>query len=792
LIVGRARQNVPASGHAQLEKNRADSGPFRAYSWPVPDAAGSCAFVAAVRLPLSTYLLPGQILCLASGPPTEREAFGAGLAEPPRDPSRDLGRLELRLPPTMAGPEGFIATAVAQLAGAGGAARAGLALFLLATFPPSAMRRVPVIGAMLAALLTQLAVEDGCIELLGAVPGACGFLQGWGGPIDAAGQSPDGSVEAVLVGERVVRCQVRIATFTRPDILPPSGGMVLVVNHSAGQGPDAAILAAFPGLEHVYLLTQTGVLRRSVVEMRLLNPADSSGHIRDMLPSLSCPARAADCLRLALRPRYAGRETLSTQKLPVRAAIDHALLLPPDGEQPGGVYVCGWLFDPLGCVAEVTLRGLVLSAAEDGGLTEAAVGAAVRLDTNWTRVERDDVSRVLTSEGFPPANHELHGFAAYAPGDFPADGPLYLDLAFADATCAFLPVPTQPATAVAARARVLTGTDLHKPSGLSVIERQLGPLCLALMRRRPHRGKLLQQAELDPATNGKTGVVVVIPLVGAAVPPRAVLSQFLHDPLAPDETLLLVCGAAWADGALASLRRLLSFMGLHARVLHAAVTDAASALDVAAASMPARHYLLLDPATAGAAPGWRGALLRAVGSAQKPAVACPTLLYEDLSIRFAGAAAPQILPTAPYFAVSRKLAGMPAGFAATTPGPMEATIGTLTCCLIPAAVLPSVTGAATHLNDRFGQETAFFLRLQAAGVACLWVPQAVVYAPDVTDPAEPLPRVPRLVDGWCLRAAQQENGLRAAQQEDGLRAAQEEYGLRAAHQSARALASAGS
>jgi len=732
LLVGRTWQSLPRSGHAQLENRRADSGPFRAYSWPLHDEPGGTAYVAAVKLPLGTYLLPGQTLFLTDSP-TQLD-----------------NQTELRLPASMAGSEEFINAASALLEGAARAIGTGLAQFLLATFPPSATRRVPVIGTMLVAVLAELAVEDGCVELMGAIPGACGFLQGWGGPLPQDPQEADGSIEAVLAGDRVVRCRVRIATFVRPDIVPPSGGMVLVVNHPTDQGPDPAVLAAFPGLEQVYLLTDTGVVRRTVLEPRLLNPADSSGHIRDILPALSCPPRAADCLRLALRPRFAGRETFSTQKLPVRAAIDDALVLPAEGAQTGAAYVCGWLFDPLGLVNEVTLR----SVGRSGGQS----AFAARLDEHWTLVERPDVTKALTEEGFPPAPNDLHGFAAYTVGAVRAGDAFFLDVAFTDGTCAFLPMATSAASDPASRRRVLQGTDLFKPSGISVIERQLGPFFLALMRRppvhRPAQGSI--KTMLEPVA-----VAVVIPLVGPPVQPRAVLSQFLHDSLRPDEALLFVCGANWGDGAMATLRRTLAFMGLDAQVLHAGdVDDPSSVLDVAAAYQPASHYLLLDPATSGTAPGWRQALRQAVESASQPAVACPTLLYEDLSIRFAGPSGLALSPIAPYASVTRKMAGMPAAFATSrlySEG--ETVLGTLACCLIPNAVLHAIGGAHTSLPGRFGQETGFFLRLHAAGIACLWVPQASAYAPDVADPATALEgEVGRLVDGWCLREAQQ-NGL---------------------------------
>jgi hypothetical protein len=719
LLAGRARQPVPTAGIAQLERRQTDRGTFRAHSWSADDPAEGSAFIAAVRLPVSTVPSPGQSLTLES--PTG-------------------GHITLRLPSELEGARNFAATAV-QLVDTDKPRGAQLARFLFEILPPAAMSRLPAIGNMLAALFPALAVDDGCVELMGAIPGICGFLQGWGGTVTQNSQSPDGGVEALLVGDRVARCHLRIATFARPDIVMPATGMVLVADHASGHEPNnAGVLSTLPGLVHVYLLTDTALLRRVVVENRLLNPADSAGHLRDLLPSLTCAPAAADCLRRALRPRYEGRETLGEQPLPVRAAVDQALLLPPE---PSGVptcaYLTGWLFDPTNLVVEVSLCD--------------NAGFRARLDVGWTRIARDDVTHALTREGFPPPPDDEHGFAAFAESKLAPDGPLHLDIAFRDGTCAFLPVTAASARDVTVRRRALEGTDLHKPSGLSVVERQLGPLFLALMRRPPNHGQTLAPLPKTNANATVPAIAMVVPLVGPPTIPRTFLSQFLHDPLAPDETLVLVCGAAWGPTALATLRRTVSFMNLNPRFVQAPeATDATAALDSAAATVPAESYLLLDAGTAGCRPGWRRTLRDASASAPPHSVICPTLVYEDLSVRYAGAKAITTNPVAPYVSVGRLLAGMPAALVDDGP-PQPTEFGSLACCLVPRAVLSTIGGARTRLATDFGRETAFFLRLRSAGIACLWAPRAQVYAVEPAAVPAPGAAVSRLVDGWCLRAA---------------------------------------
>jgi hypothetical protein len=74
---------------------------------------------------------------------------------------------------------------------------------------------------------------------------------------------------------------------------------------------------------------------------------------------------------------------------------------------------------------------------------------------------------------------------------------------------------------------------------------------------------------------------------------------------------------------------------------------------------------------------------------------------------------------------------------------------------VPRTVLSAIGGARTRLATSFGQETAFFLRLRAAGIVCLWVERAQVFAVDVNGLSSPSTHVGRLVDGWCLRTAQE-------------------------------------
>ena len=705
MVLGRCHDALPAQGTAQFERRQADRGQYRCLAWTVqqgsPDAAGT-AFCAAVRLPDTTPVQPGRLLAL----------LGGGEPAALHLPDRFLAATEF-------------AEAAARLAGTAGGV---LARFLADTFPAAVLQAAPQAGQMLAAYAGRIAVQDGAIELVGDIAHAaggagCAFLQGWGFPVD-------GGAEILLVGMQLGRFAVQAAQFARPDIIAPASGLLLVL-------PGEAI-PALDHMEQAFLLSGTRVHRLTLFQRRRLTPEDSVGHLRAMLPLLRCPPEAADCLRAALRPRYEGRDTVASLPTasgsgPVRAAIDLAVA------GPGGIYVTGWLLDPGRQVASVHLCG--------------APGVSARIDDSWSRVLRPDVHDSFAAS-LPPHADAAHGFTVFVATPSPEPAGLHLELALLDGSRAFLPVPATASDHAGCERRLLDSVDLYKPTGLAIVERHLAPAMHAFAARRP----VPVPAPGNTPAEVEAETVIVLPLTDDAVLPRACLSQFLHDPLRPSEALLLVCGPNWDDAAVLRLRRLLAFTGLRASVLCCSATTECAALDAAAAASRSAHLLLLHPDGFGARPGWR-ALLAEAAAAQPGACACPTLLHEDDSIRFAGVGAFRILPHAPFAAPERDLAGLPAASAKGPPRPTR--LGSLLCCLLPRATLSAIGGACQGGFSRAGREAALFERLLDARHACLLVPQAAVYAPDRLREAHAdgsAARVARLVDGWMLRRRLAEAG----------------------------------
>jgi len=714
MLLGLTRGLVPASGAAQIQLSPASRGAFRGLSWPVAQRdlgaqgePGGHAFLMAIRLPDRTDPPDGAALMLR----------GAGGE-----------RLALRLPsaPLEATNDPAFGQQVARLAGQHGAA---VARFMLDTLRPRADRDVPRVGAMLRAFLSQAAHPDGTIELMAAVPGGCVLLQGWGARIA-------GPVQVVLAGAALPCFAGHAGEFTRTDTPAPATGSVLAL-------PPAAA-GALAGIDRVFIVSDHGLHSRNLMEHRLLDPAASAGHIRDMLPVLRCPASMQALLRDALRPRYEGRDTLCNNAHPVRAAVDFAVAAPGVG-----AYLSGWVFDPIRQVAELHLCG--------------THGFGTRLDTAWTRSKRQDVAEAFrVTPGFPPPLDAEGGFAVSTTAAPAADEMLFLQFTFTDGNRAFLPVPVADPADPAVRARLLASVDLFKPSGVTILERQVAPLLSRLRPAVQPPARLLIQGP----TAREHAIVVPLALPGL---PRAFLSGFLQDPPGVTEQLVLVCGPEWGQSALDALCGLVRFYGLPASVLAAAdMAGPAAALREAARCTEAAVFLLAGAGVCGRAPGWRQALFRAASGRPGAVFACPTLLYEDWSIRYAGSAELEFQDIAPPAQPHALMAGMPAPTAAkqapvpTAPvpaAPVPATMGTLECCAVRRTALAALEGAGVFSTDA-GREADFFLRLHAAGLSGAWVPSVQAYAPENGADVGP---AGRMVDGWMLRSAwrnagQQNNG----------------------------------
>lgn len=646
---------LPRRGAASLAGAQSQ-GRFRLVAWPRQE--GGVWFLAAAQLPAPTAGA-GRLLML----------HGPGL------PERALAPLPRQVTDVAA-----LASDVAAHAAGHGATVVRFLLDLLAAGAG------PAVAAFLTEFVPVAATEDGVIEIVGINRDAL-VLQGWGQPTVADAQalvlSPQPSL-APLLG----------ASFPRADIPSPATGLLELT----------ACPATALG-EWLVVLSGADLRRRRLLPQRtMLGAAETVAHLAQMQPRLlpRCPASQA-ALRHALRPVFSGIDTVSALAVPVRAALDLVAV------QPGGVFLAGWLLDPLELVASVSLG--------------AAGGVTTRLDGGWSRVHRPDVAREFQADHRFAEAPEESGFAAFATPAPPAQASLFLQLELRDGTVAYLPARPARGTPLALRRRALQSVDLHKPCAHAVIARQMVPLLRA--RLTPAPAERLR----DGAPGGRTALLLAMPAPDQ--PASVSLSPFLRDPLVTEERLVIVVSPAWQGAALAALLATLDLYRLDATVLRAAEPmPGIEALEIGAGATDAARFICLPSEVAGP-PGWRRSLAAALPADALPVVLFPTALHEDGSVRSTGVERLESLPSPPWIRVVRPLAGRPAsGVAIPDRGPLPRLAGSLAGAVVTRAAHREASGFAGGAATAPGQELAFFQRLAASGGSALWHPGVSVVAPE--------------------------------------------------------------
>lgn len=547
---------------------------------------------------------------------------------------------------------------------------------------------------LLLAFLGEVARRDGYAEIFGRFHDAGLLVQGWstGGP---AGET------AVLVETDGLSLHAALATgFERPDLPAGANGLLLVL-------PDADLdPAAVRGLYH---RGAAGWCRLDLFENRSLLPDGIAvAHLRDMLPRLDAAGGAVPALRTLAASRYEGRETVSALDRPVRMALDLALRVPGRG-----VFVTGWLLDPAGHVASVSLRG---------------PGLSVRIDRDWARMNRRDVS-----EGFGADRHfaahlvpgrDAHGFFAFAPepAGVAPDAALHLDLELTDGAHAFLPVTAVRPGAEQVR-RLLGSVNLNRADAEAVIARHVGPFVQAASRPRP----------AAPAGGFAMGRPLATPRLSVVVPVAdgrddidLTLARLAIDPDFAEAEIVVAAGTGAAERLPLTLRRAAAFYRLAVTLVPATqAEDGFAALDAGIAAARADALLLLSPSVLPTSVGWLGALERARKRLRRAAMVSPTLLFEDESIRFAGINAE---PAAPLGHAAR-YAGYPRHWPPETE-PTAVDAASVDCALIDRRLVLEAGGLDGAFLGADAKGLDFGRRLRRAGHACVWVPTVALVALD--------------------------------------------------------------
>lgn len=686
LLLGRAAGPLPKSGSARLNLQTGTSGIFRTFLWPLGSDAGF-AFLTAIRL--SDRVQIGD----------ESEIVMRGARASDRD-------FRLRLAPVCE-EESF----GRQLAATAGSSPAALVRFMLDLMRPEAEVELQRPVALMQSFLQHVANHEGCVELILELPQRTLLLQGWGA---ATGTE----IGVVTAGTRLLYHAAQAGEFFRADVKRPLVGNVLVLP------PDAA--DELSRAESIFLLTREQVLCRRILDGRIRDAASSAGQVRHLLPRLVCPADLRVRLQEALLPRYEGIDTLNSSGRRVRAALDVAVFA-----NGAGVFLSGWLFDPTSQIAKVDYCDTTRS---------------IRLDLEFVRIVREDVVAAFKSDtSFPASARSDIGIAGSAnfDGAFPESA--RIRFTFTDDDIAFMPLTLQDATNPSVRELLWRRIDMHKPSGAEIVQRHLAPFVFRAPLPEAAATKVVLRGPLDRRHS------LVVPL-RFPVQPRAIIAGLLPEPLADDEQIIFVCGAEWGPLEIDRLIALSQCYDLPATIL--TVAHRAQPIDAvleAATRSQSETFLVLAAPIGSRLAGTRDALRDAIdrdgiGGA---VAACPTMIYEDGSIKFAGSTALSFAEGPPFARLQSAWLGLSSEHIEAS-DPADAAGGTLDCCMLNRQALPALE-RARRFTTRSAQEAALFSSLRDLGCRVLWLPAVVVATTDEID-AGAGGSAAALVDNWMLRA----------------------------------------
>lgn len=549
----------------------------------------------------------------------------------------------------------------------------------------TALRELPAAAAArLGAALLASARPCGFIEIVAPLADAT-FVQGW------SSELPAGRTPLLLADDTLATLALQAATFARSDLDEHAHGFLGLLDR--------------PGLvrnvRRLFFRGRGGWRSLEMYDRHLvLAQTDVPAYMRDGLGRAAAPAGTLDCLR-EVAGRFDGRDTVSTLDRPIRVGIDFTA-------RGGGTLVVGWLLDPDHAVRSVTLR--------------QGTGAA-RLDETWTRVTRADVTKAFAGErAFGGLRGDpAHGFVAFAPGLGASEG-AYLDLDLGGERV-FYPLPPAAAPLRPSLERLLGLLDPHAPSTAFVIGRQVAPALAAAAGPGP---RIVRTVECGRAhAEGPLALVVGLGREGEDV--TALVTALAIDREARALPIAIAAPAERHDEIGGTIRRLAEFYDLSLRlVLAEGVEDECDALDAGIRGCTAGTLVLLSGSAQPRSRGWLGRLHDAFLKEGGGCVVCPTLLFEDDAIRWAGT-------WLDADRVCERLVGYPLD-ALSGATRTRVVAGTAQCCIVSRRAYDGVDGFSRGYFTAGQKSVDLCLRLGLAGTPSLWVPEVSVY---LTEDARP-------------------------------------------------------
>jgi hypothetical protein len=620
-------------------------------------------------------------ICLAPAPVPDRPGAGAILLGRPGRP------LRLILTPKPLALPAFLDMLAEEAGQAFPTVVDGLLELLLAG--KSNPKRLRAVGL----LLQSVAKPGGFIEVMGPLDDSV-FLQGWTSNFAA------GRTKLLIAHGGLSPAVLEAGTFERDDLGDGARGFFGLLEDCPVRHPGE--------IERLYFRGNDGWRALEVYERHvLLEPITVPGHLRDGLQNGVAPQATTEKLRRASQ-RFDGRDTVCLLEVPVRAGIDDATVI-----DDAGVLIIGWLFDPERKAKAVTLRSGSQSCV---------------VDRLWTRVQRPDVTNAFMEDPrFGPAlaaRRNSHGFIVFAPKLIPEPGqPLYLEFEIEGTGPAFLPLDPGRGQARRTLERIFGLLDPRSSTASTVVERQVAPALQAAEIAPPRAVETLDVGAFD----AEAPLGLVIGLDHRHRELSALFALLAIDPEIRPLPIVIAAPAESFDRTGAEARRLARFYGLKVRlVVVEGVEDACDALEAGVRACRFQTVAMLSGAAQIRMPGWLGRLERAYRGRGGQCVASPTLLFEDDSIRWAGA---WLEGEGAERHVVNRFVGYPLD-AIGNLGPMEVAAGASECCVLSRAAFLEVGGFARNYFTTAEKGLDLCLKLRMSGAPSLWVPEVEIYVVD--------------------------------------------------------------
>lgn len=484
-------------------------------------------------------------------------------------------------------------------------------------------------------------------------------------------------------------------------VAEPGGGLAPLPPAAAGalllraDGPPLRLPTGFPAPPSlVELARQTGPAPRALLRQALLA-------LRRHTTESWCGDLLRDAQVLAMAPTRSAAEPSNA----VAAAIDRAI-----SDHEGGVFLVGWLHDPLRLTRGMTLRG--------------PFGGTPIPPESLFRVSRPDVAKRFEQAAFGTTDPRP-GFVTHVPHAGP--GPVAqwrLELALGSGEAIELVAGPALIPAAQAREAVLRGVN-PLDVGPALLDR-----CLAPAAERLHRAAAAEPLGVEVVRIGrpvaKPSVSLVIPLYRNLRFVRHQISAFARDPMLREAEIIYVLDSpeqrAEADHL---LRGICGLTGLPVTLVqHGRNAGYATACNSGAAEATAPVLLMLNSDVVPDRPGWLAPMLARLAADKRLGCVGPKLMFDDGSLQHAGL----------YFARGpgddwfncHYFKGFPrhyplAARAREVPGVTGAAM------LMPRAAWNEVGGFSADYIVGDYEDSDLCLRLRQAGFAILYEPAAELF-----------------------------------------------------------------